>query len=567
VTADCIVDSRRGVGRAQVGGGGVEGGGVVGGAVVPLAAVAGLPTVGVGEDVGLSPAAPEAAGIVGGVPPVGVGEEHAAAVRPRASAPNNANEPAGIHVGSRFMPERYHRPAFRRRLRGESRTDGYFRRAVVGQVAAMSALLSSPAALFDRSLPWFTLAAWLGLAAFATTRTRAFGAFAAVIVGIYSLIAVAYRPAFVSLIVFLDHRSPTLGWVAFALLTALHSVVYVNYARLARPAMRSLGYRLLVSWPSAFFAAGTLFALPWGIALALGYAPPLPFLPYAFALVGLAQSLTTHRHPVTLVADGPTGLSVPELRRHPLGGAAEATASSRGHLRIVQISDPHLGPFMSVARLREIAQRAVAEKPDLIFLTGDFLTMESQQDVAPLRDAFAPLAAYEGRVFACNGNHDHEAPAIVREALSAHRIPLLVDESVTVETDKGLVQIVGMDFVWRDRETHHRRVSAAHPRIAGAFRIVLLHDPGAFTHLPAGEADLVLSGHTHGGQVGLLSLGLPWTMIRVFASKLPDQGLWARGTDRLYVHRGTGHYGFPLRVGVPAEESVLEVRSTLLSNG
>jgi predicted MPP superfamily phosphohydrolase len=87
----------------------------------------------------------------------------------------------------------------------------------------------------------------------------------------------------------------------------------------------------------------------------------------------------------------------------------------------------------------------------------------------------------------------------------------------------------------------------------------MLHDPGAFKHLPEGEADLVLAGHTHGGQVGLLSLGLSWTFLRMFGTKLPDHGFWSRGTDRMYVHRGTGHYGFPLRLGVPAEESVLLV--------
>jgi len=73
----------------------------------------------------------------------------------------------------------------------------------------------------------------------------------------------------------------------------------------------------------------------------------------------------------------------------------------------------------------------------------------------------------------------------------------------------------------------------------------------------------VLSGHTHGGQVGLVSLGLPWTMMRVFMNA-PDHGFWARGSDRLYVHRGTGHYGFPLRLGVPAEESVLFVHAATL---
>jgi predicted MPP superfamily phosphohydrolase len=102
-------------------------------------------------------------------------------------------------------------------------------------------------------------------------------------------------------------------------------------------------------------------------------------------------------------------------------------------------------------------------------------------------------------------------------------------------------------------------VCARHPRKEGALRIILLHDPGAFRELEEGEGDLVLSGHTHGGQVGLVSLGLPWTFISAFAKRFPDHGLWARGRDRLYVHRGTGHYGFPLRVGVPGEQSVLRV--------
>jgi uncharacterized protein len=89
-------------------------------------------------------------------------------------------------------------------------------------------------------------------------------------------------------------------------------------------------------------------------------------------------------------------------------------------------------------------------------------------------------------------------------------------------------------------------------------RLALLHDPGAFKHLEPGEADLVLAGHTHGGQVGLLSLGFMWT-VAGFIAKIPDHGLWGQGTNRLYVHRGTGHYGFPLRLGVPAEEGILSV--------
>jgi predicted MPP superfamily phosphohydrolase len=85
----------------------------------------------------------------------------------------------------------------------------------------------------------------------------------------------------------------------------------------------------------------------------------------------------------------------------------------------------------------------------------------------------------------------------------------------------------------------------------------MLHDPSAFHHVPPDEVDLTFSGHTHGGQVGLLSFGLDWTVLR--GSRWPDHGLFARGSSRLYVHRGTGFYGFPLRVGVPAELSILEL--------
>jgi predicted MPP superfamily phosphohydrolase len=317
--------------------------------------------------------------------------------------------------------------------------------------------------------------------------------------------------------------------------------------------MRPLSYRLLVSWPGAFFAAGTLLSLPWALARAAGFTPWGLWVPYALAAVGLLQSMRVGEEEIDLVIDGAPVRS-PQPQPHPRGQAREARP-----LRIVQISDPHLGPFMSVARLRRIAGAAVAKNPDLICLTGDFLTMESQSDPELLRRALEPLARMPGRVFACHGNHDLEAPQTVRRALDANGVRLLIDDAEVVQTGAGPVQVVGMDFVWRDRASHLRSVCAAHPRLPGATRLVLLHDPGAFKHLPEGEADLVLSGHTHGGQVGLLSLGLSWTFLRLFGLTIPDHGFWARGRDRMYVHRGTGHYGFPLRIGVPSEESVLHV--------
>jgi predicted MPP superfamily phosphohydrolase len=172
------------------------------------------------------------------------------------------------------------------------------------------------------------------------------------------------------------------------------------------------------------------------------------------------------------------------------------------------------------------------------------------------------LSKLPGRVYACRGNHDHEAPRTVAYAMERIGARLLIDEACSVDTAAGRVQIVGLDFRWRGRERREAmaRVLERHPREEGALRLVLLHDPGAFRDLPDGEGDLVLSGHTHGGQLGLWSLGIPATVVSV-VGRMPDHGLWALGKNRLYVHRGTGHYGFPLRLGVPSEESLVRVHA------
>jgi predicted MPP superfamily phosphohydrolase len=395
-------------------------------------------------------------------------------------------------------------------------------------------------------MSWFyvlTGAGWLAVVLAARlVRGTPFAVFVGVLVGVYSLLASALVPWF----------RPVLP-----LFAALHLSVYVNFVALSRPRMRPLPYRLLVSWPSAFFAAGTLLALPWALVAAFGGHPWGAWIPYALAAIGMHQSLTTRREDVDLVVPGAAGTTaMTKFGPHPRGDERVTRP-----LRIVQISDPHLGPFMSVARLRRIAERAVAAEPDLVLLTGDFLTMESQGDPKLLRDALAPLRALPGKVFACHGNHDHEARAVVSHALRANGIDLLVDEARDVRTEVGPVQILGLDFAYRERKARLERACLEHPRTPGALRIVLLHDPGAFRHLPAGQGDLVLSGHTHGGQVGLLSLGLQWTFLRLFGDRIPDHGFWARGTDRMWIHRGTGHYGFPLRLGVPAEEGVLRIHS------
>lgn len=373
----------------------------------------------------------------------------------------------------------------------------------------------------------------------AARRSRLFGVFAAVILLFPAGVGLALR----------DH----LGWLAPAVPFFQLAAAAQIAALLWRPRMKPWPVRLLVHWPASWFLAATFLAFPWGIAAAFGLTPHGAWIPFALSVPGLLQSLWTREETVDL-----------DLRTHrdlgPLArdfAAKRSPSSTERPLSIVQVSDPHLGPFMSVARLRRICQRAVERKPDLILITGDLMTMESH-DVDVVTRALEPLRAYPGRVFACHGNHDHEAREVVRIAYERLGIRLLVDEAEVVTTPSGPVQIVGLDFAWRDRATRMQRVLDRHPRPADAQRIVLLHDPGAFAHLPPSDGALVLSGHTHGGQVGLVSLGLPTTAVSLM-SKIPDHGPWARGHDRLYVHRAQGHYGFPIRLGVPGEQSLLRV--------
>lgn len=369
-------------------------------------------------------------------------------------------------------------------------------------------------------------------------RGRFFAMFSGIALGLFTLISILLR----------SYYSRLAGPVHWYLMAA----VYLHFLLLVRPTLRPAPVRWLVSYPASFFFAGTLLAWPAGIAVALGAPLPWLFISYAFSALGLLESLYTPETIRDLVLDGQEAGGV--LRRYPLGKSKDGPA-----LQIIQITDPHIGTFMPVARLRQICERAVARNPDLICLTGDFLTIESNHARDALTEALAPLAAARGKVFACLGNHDHEAPTHVRNALAASHVRLLVDEATEVDTPIGRVQILGFDFHFRERDKFMSEVCARHPKPEGALRLVLLHDPGAFRKLPDGEGDLVLSGHTHGGQVGLVSFGLPWTMVSGL-TKIPDHGLWARGKDRLYVHRGTGHYGFPLRVGVPAEQSLLRVQ-------
>lgn len=407
----------------------------------------------------------------------------------------------------------------------------------------------------------------------ARARGRRYAIFAAVVLGVSlpGLVAVEAR---------LAPRAGPAAWAVSAFFALTLLAAGLHFGHLVRARLRGPLFRWTVSVPgmaaiAAGFLAGIwlLALLPLRLALwamgaeaALEALVWLDALPIAVAALSVLTSLRPRieRVEVELGSEGPSVLTRVPVRRSRTRPRPPEQAG-RGPLRIVQVTDPHLGPWQPVARLRGHLERLLEESPDLVLLTGDFLTMEGQGSPGALARALEPLRDARGRCYAVFGNHDHEAPDEVRSALAHCGAELLVDDACLVDTRCGPVQIVGADYRSRERAEHLETLLARHPRVVGALRLLLLHDPSGFHFVPPGEVDLTLSGHTHGGQIGLVSLGLDWTVMR--RSAWPDHGLFARGASRLYVHRGTGFYGFPLRVGVPGELSVLEVRGESLGGG
>jgi predicted MPP superfamily phosphohydrolase len=425
----------------------------------------------------------------------------------------------------------------------------------------LMSLMSPPAWL----LPALALAVGVGIPAWAGhARGRTYGIFAAVVLAFSFPAGVALGMRLQSLLG--PVAGPAVGWLfAYAL-----AVTGVHFASLVKARLRTRAFRWAVSVPAQAFIALGAFSLPFLLALA-----PVRISLWAVDAAGLLSAL----HWLDLVPIAVIGFSVAtslrprrEIVRVTLGGAepesltrlpVERRGWGKTHhsetrpLRIVQITDPHLGPWAPIHRLRRRIDELLDHDPDLVLLTGDFLTMEGNGTPGALAEALAPVRRAEGRSFAIFGNHDHEAPEEVAGALAENKVRLLIDDEALVETPVGKVQIVGADWYREKRKERLQSLLARFPRRDGFLRLLLLHDPRNFHDVPKGEVDLTLSGHTHGGQVGLVSLGLDWTVLS--RSKWPDHGLFGHGKGRLYVHRGTGFYGFPLRIGVPGEASVLEL--------
>ncbi|HML23732.1 MAG TPA: metallophosphoesterase [Aggregatilinea sp.] len=219
--------------------------------------------------------------------------------------------------------------------------------------------------------------------------------------------------------------------------------------------------------------------------------------------------------------------------------------------RLVQISDIHTGPYMGADRLNRIVDLVNEQQPNLIAITGDFVTDHEPYDEGALVAALRRFSAPDG-VIAVLGNHDHRAGAEkIRVLLAESGVTDLSNQVHTLKRGDATLHLCGVDDVLA-RCDRLDEVVRALPADGGA--ILLAHEPD-FADLAAqtGRFDLQLSGHSHGGQINLPVL------VRVV---LPPYGRkytrglhWVEGMI-LYVNRGVGMLSLPLRFRARPEITV-----------
>jgi predicted MPP superfamily phosphohydrolase len=217
-------------------------------------------------------------------------------------------------------------------------------------------------------------------------------------------------------------------------------------------------------------------------------------------------------------------------------------------LRIGLVTDVHRSRWMSDDDVVHAVNMLMVARPDLIVLGGDYVTWGDRQYIGPSAEVLGHLSAPHG-VFGILGNHDddHQMPA----ALAAKGVEVLKDARTRVTINGESLELVGIRF-WT------RRGFDIAPLTRGAMgtTILLAHDPRRLTEASALNIPLVLSGHTHGGQVVLPLVGA------IAAQKFPIvAGIGRLGTTTMFVSRGIGTVYVPVRLNCPPEVAVLTLQS------
>ena len=222
--------------------------------------------------------------------------------------------------------------------------------------------------------------------------------------------------------------------------------------------------------------------------------------------------------------------------------------------RVAQLSDLHIGSFDGPRAGARWVRRTNTLKPDLVVVTGDLVTSgtEFYTDAA---EVLSGLQAPDG-VICILGNHDQWDAGRFEAALRARGLTVLSNDSRVIRRGEAALVIAGLGDPYTEKAD---LVATLRGRIAGAPTILLSHYPEWFEAAAREQVELVLSGHTHGGQ-----LGVPFLADRFNLATLTRQrprGLFRSGASWLYVNAGLGTTGPPVRLGVAPEIALFALRS------
>lgn len=225
--------------------------------------------------------------------------------------------------------------------------------------------------------------------------------------------------------------------------------------------------------------------------------------------------------------------------------------------KIAQLSDIHLGVFFDLQKLEELMEQVSRTKADVLVIAGDlFDDNRLNYKAAQLIDKYT--SAFPQGIYYCRGNHEHiRGIQAIEIALSQTSIRELLNENVLLVDDIRPLYLAGVDYPM-DREQftvlqqlYTKKALDNIPE--GAVKVLLAHHPDFLDSAKAYNTELVLSGHTHGGQIGICGISLAPPVFKYM------RGMYQQGNTRCYVHCGNGSW-FPYRLGCPPEIAVFELQ-------
>lgn len=230
---------------------------------------------------------------------------------------------------------------------------------------------------------------------------------------------------------------------------------------------------------------------------------------------------------------------------------------------IAHLSDFHYEPHFSVVPIGKAVALVNGLRPDLIVLTGDFVTVpvfdrerflrKSAQTAIPCAELLAQL---QGPKYAILGNHDAVAnPPLIVRALEKRGIPVLRNRCLAIERGNGRIWLAGIDDLLRGVPRIDLTLTGIPPDEA---TILLAHEPDYADQAAFLPVDLQLSGHSHGGQIWIPGIGAPW--LPSMSRRYP-RGLYRIKDLTLYTNMGIGTIRAPIRLNCPPEVTLITLRS------